>query len=293
VLLSMTGHGQSTEHFGNASIQVEVRSVNNRFLKVVPKVSNRLSPLESQLESIVREYVRRGTVSVSIRLSGQVSSDDFRLNGLAIEAYAAQARDLAAKLKLADSLSIGDLLALPGVVEESVVSEDDTELLATATSTLGKALHTMNSMRAEEGAAMGEELLSNLDELIRRAKIVEEHAPAVIEDYRMRLHTKVEKALQSLGASLQPADILREVQIFADKCDIREEIVRLESHCKLFRDACAAKESQGRKLDFLVQELNREVNTIGSKANDATITENVVMMKTIVEQLRELVQNVE
>lgn len=293
MLLSMTGHGQATEHFGDASIQVEVRSVNNRFLKVVPKVSNRLSPLESQLESIVREYVRRGTVNVSIRLSGQVSSDDFRLNGLAIEAYATQARDLADKLKMADSLSIGDLLALPGVVEELVVTEDDTELLATASSTLSKALHSMNTMRSEEGAAMGKELLSNLDELSRRAKIVEEHAPAVIEDYRLRLHTKVEKALQSLGASLQPADILREVQIFADKCDIREEIVRLESHCKLFRDACGAKESQGRKLDFLVQELNREVNTIGSKANDATITENVVMMKTIVEQLRELVQNVE
>ncbi len=289
----MTGHGQATEHFGDASIQVEVRSVNNRFLKVVPKVSNRLSPLESQLESIVREYVRRGTINVTIRLSGQVSSDDFRLNGLAIEAYATQARDLAVKLKLADSLSIGDLLALPGVVEELVVTEDDTELLAAATATLRKALHSMNTMRSEEGAAMGKELLSNLDELCRRAKIVEEYAPAVIEDYRLRLHTKVEKALQALGESLQPADILREVQIFADKCDIREEIVRLESHCKLFRDACVAKESQGRKLDFLVQELNREVNTIGSKANDATITENVVMMKTIVEQLRELVQNVE
>jgi uncharacterized protein (TIGR00255 family) len=289
----MTGHGQATEHFGHASIQVEVRSVNNRFLKIVPKLSNRLSSLETQLESLIRDLVRRGTVNVSIRLSGHVSSDEFRLNSSAIEAYAMQARDLSAKLDLADKLSIGDLLALPGVVEESVIADDDTELLATATTTLRKALHSMNTMRAEEGSAMGRELLNNIDELARRAKIVEVHAPAVIEEYRVRLHNKVEKALQSLGASLQPADILREVQIFADKCDIREELVRLESHCKLFRDACAAQVSQGRKLDFLVQELNREVNTIGSKANDATITENVVTMKTIVEQLRELVQNVE
>ncbi len=137
MLLSMTGHGQATEHFGNASIQVEVRSVNNRFLKVVPKISNRLSTLETQLESLVRDLVRRGTVNVSIRLSGQISSDEFRLNISAIEAYATQARDLSAKLKLADNLSIGDLLSLPGVVDESVVADDDTELLATATTTPG------------------------------------------------------------------------------------------------------------------------------------------------------------
>ncbi len=289
----MTGHGQATDHFGEATIHVEVRSVNNRFLKIVPKISSRLGTLESQLESITREHVRRGTLSLTIRYSASGSSDEYKLNTTAIESYARQVRELSEKLDLSGEFSIGQLLQLPGVVDESTVVEDDAELIQHAAASVVKALKALNSMRLQEGQAMERELLSNIDELDRLAAVVAERAPTVVEDYRVRLHAKVEKALQSLGAQLQPADILREVQLFADKCDIREELVRLESHGKLFRDACKAKESQGRKLDFLVQELNREVNTIGSKANDAVLTENVVTMKTIVEQLRELVQNVE
>jgi uncharacterized protein (TIGR00255 family) len=289
----MTGHGQATSHFGEATIYIEVRSVNNRFLKVASKISPRLAPLDGRLEAIIREHVRRGTVNMTVRLSGKTSSDDCRLNRAAIASYAEQILDLAGSLQLDAGVSIGQLLMLPGVVDEASSSEDDEPLLEQAAKTVVKSLKSLNHMRELEGQAMKLELLANLVELERLAGSVAERAPNVVEDYRTRLQSRIEKALESLGVNLQPADILREVQLFADKCDIREELVRLESHARLFRDACESKESQGRKLDFLVQELHREVNTIGSKANDATITEQVVSMKTIVEQLREMVQNVE
>jgi uncharacterized protein (TIGR00255 family) len=293
LMMSMTGQGHATGLLGTASIEVDVRSVNNRFLKVSSRISDRLSSLEGSLESIIREYVGRGTVQLNIRLAGEYRADQYRLNSVAIEAYARQANSIAEKLGLSQDLSIGHLLQLPGVVDEGTIGDDDSELQALGKEVVRQALTELNRMREQEGQAMGVELSTSLAELRKRASVVLERAPLVVEDYRIRLHTKVDKALQGLGVALEPSDILREVQLFADKCDIREELVRLESHFNQFENACKDKASQGRKLDFLVQELNREINTIGSKANDAVITEQVVNMKTTLEQIRELVQNIE
>ena len=289
----MTGHGHASGQLGSTSIEVEVRSVNNRFLKVTSRISDRLQGLDGQIESLVRDLVRRGTVQVSIRLTGEPQSDEYRLNSVAIESYARQAMEIADRLNLSNAINIGQLLQLPGVVEDRKLDVDDSELQSTAKEVLRQSLLSMNQMRAQEGHSMGVELAKSLAELQERASIVAERAPSVVEDYQTRLHSKIEKALQSLGASIEPSDLLREVQLFADRSDIREELVRLESHFKMFAKACEDRESQGRKLDFLVQELNREINTIGSKANDALITEQIVSMKTTLEQVRELIQNIE
>ncbi len=292
-MMSMTGQGHATGILGTTSIEVDVRSVNNRFLKVSSRVSDRLSSLEGPLESMVREFLGRGTVQVNIRIAGEHKADEYRLNSVAIEAYARQAIQIAEKLGLSKSLSIGELLQLPGVVDEGTLETDDSELQTLAKDVLRQALTELNRMRQQEGNAMSVELDTSLADLRRRAAAVSERAPIVVDDYRNRLHLKIDKALQGLGVALEPSDILREVQLFADKCDIREELVRLDSHFSQFEKACRDKASQGRKLDFLVQELNREINTIGSKANDAVITEQVVNMKTTLEQIRELVQNIE
>ncbi len=289
----MTGQGHATGLLGKTSIEVDVRSVNNRFLKLSNRISDRLQNLEGSIESIVREYVRRGTVQVNVRLTGEPQSDEYRLNSIAIESYARQALAIAERLNLSMDINIGHLLQLPGVVDENKIDVEDSDLQALAKEILQQALAEMNRMREHEGKAMGSELIKSIDELRTRAAVVTERAPLVVEEYRNRLHAKIEKALQGLGATLEPADVLREVQIFADRCDIREELVRLDSHFRQFDKACQEKESQGRKLDFLVQELNREINTIGSKANDAIITEQVVNMKTTLEQVRELIQNIE
>jgi len=292
-MMSMTGQGHATGLLGTTSIEVDVRSVNNRFLKVSSKVSDRLSSLEGSIESLVREFVGRGTIQINVRMTGKPQTDEYRLNSVAIEAYARQAIGIAENLGLSPDISIGHLLQLPGVVDDGAVEEEDSDLQSLGKEVLQQALIELNRMREQEGQAMGVELDQSLSELRKRAATVFERAPMVIDEYRNRLHAKIEKALLGLGVALEPSDILREVQVFADRCDIREELVRLDSHFNQFDKACHEKTSQGRKLDFLVQELNREINTIGSKANDAAISEQVVNMKTTLEQIRELIQNIE
>lgn len=293
MLLSMTGQGHATGQLGDTTIEVDVRSVNNRFLKVTSRIGDRLQNFESQIEPIVRELVRRGTVQVTIFLTGKPRTDDYRFNEIAVEAYARQAIAIAERLNLSSSVQIGQLLQLPGVVNDCKQDTDDSELQLVVKDVLRKSLLMMNQMREQEGQSMGNELAKSLEELKARASVVAQRSPMVVEDYQNRLHAKIEKALESFNTALAPIDIFKEVQIFTDRCDVREELVRLESHFKLFNQACQDKVSQGRKLDFLVQELNREINTIGSKANDATITEQVVNMKTTLEQVRELIQNIE
>ncbi len=289
----MTGQGHASGQLGSTSIEAEVRSVNNRFLKVTSRISDRLQGLDGQIEALVRDLVRRGTVQVTIRLTGEPQSDEYRLNTVAIESYARQAMKVAQRLNLSTEINIGQLLQLPGVVEERKLDVDDSELQTVAKEVLRQALLSMNRMREQEGESMGDELSKSLQDLQERTSLVSERAPLVVEDYRSKLHTRIEKALLNAGATVDSSDLIREVQIYADRSDIREEIVRLESHFKMFSKACNDRESQGRKLDFLVQELNREINTIGSKANDAAITEQVVSMKTTLEQVRELIQNIE
>lgn len=289
----MTGQGQARGQLGDLSIDVEVRSVNNRFLKVTSRVADRLQSLENQIEPLVRDLVRRGTVQVSMCVSGAPQSDAYRLNCVAIEAYARQAMSIAKQLNLSTDINVGHILLLPGVVDETKLDGDDAELQSKAKDVLRSALVELNRMREAEGKAMSIELTKSLDELRKRAAIVAERAPSVAEEYGIRLQTKMAKALQSLGTSVEPGDLLREVQLYADRYDIREELVRLDSHFNLFENASREKESQGRKLDFLVQELNREINTVGAKANDVVITEQVVIMKTTLEQVREIIQNIE
>jgi uncharacterized protein (TIGR00255 family) len=289
----MTGHGQATGQFQGVSIQVELRSVNNRYLKVVSRVSDRIATIEPLLENVLRDTVRRGTINVNLRLSGAVSADDFKLDENVLEAYARQAKSIARTLGLLETVSIGELLQLPGVVAETRTVGDQQELIEQVWLVVKAAANSLNEMRRAEGSTMETELLRNLKAIETVRSKIDQRAPQVVEDYRLRLQAKIETLLEKVGVSLNSSDLLREVQIFAERADIREELVRLESHCQLFMKACQANESQGRKLDFLTQEMGREINTIGSKANDAAITEMVVELKTILEQMRELVQNVE
>ena len=288
----MTGHGQATQCLANATIDVETRAVNNRFLKIVPKVSKHLGSFENSIESIVRETIRRGSVQVNVSLAGAVGAGVYRLNATVLENYWNQACEVAARIG-APSPALEAFLQLPGVIAEPQTEDDNPELILLATQTLRESISMMNRMRAQEGEAMAVELRSGLDKIEECSKVVAERAPAVVSDYQTRLETRMKQALEGLDIQLDSAVILREAQVFADRSDIREELVRLASHLTLFRQAMDDRESQGRKLDFLVQEINREINTIGSKANDAIITEQVVLMKTTLEQIRELIQNIE
>ncbi|MEZ6137506.1 MAG: YicC/YloC family endoribonuclease [Pirellulaceae bacterium] len=292
----MTGQGQGRTQFGSTEITVEVRAVNNRHLKIHMRVSDAIGSLEPQIESLVRANLRRGSLQLNVQLSGGEFASGYQLQPGVIESYFQQCAALSAQLGVESAVSLADLLPLPGVVLEPrsatqrIPSED---LAKDVLETIRSALDCLNRMRAVEGGAMQTELLRQLDRLAELSTAIETRAPAVIDEYRMRLTGKLTKALAEIGHTLVEADVVREVLIMADKADIREEIVRLRSHLQQFRQLLSAEESQGRKLDFLIQEMFREANTIGSKAGDAEMAQRVVDMKTIIEQMRELVQNVE
>jgi uncharacterized protein (TIGR00255 family) len=178
-------------------------------------------------------------------------------------------------------------------VEADELPDDGDELIVLATRAVEAAADQLNLMRTREGSSMARQLVESISQLRTLSQIIQERAPVIITDYQSRLETKIKKMLLTLGIEYQTVDLLREVQIFADRTDICEELVRLNSHFDQFLTAIEDPESQGRKLDFLIQEVFREINTIGSKGNDSQVAHAVVQMKTVVEQMREIVQNVE
>ena len=297
MLLSMTGQGQGRRPYAAAEINAEVRAVNNRHLKVQIRTCDTLSGLEPQIETLVRKTLRRGSLQLSVQLSGSAFDNRFQLQESVVTGYIQQCQALASKLGVDDQVSLRDILALPGVVSDrkTVGSGEplSADLVAEVMATITQSLECLNGMRRAEGASMGEELTRQLSRLAELTAEIEQRAPLVVDEYRLRLEARLSKVLAELGAKLQEADLAREVLIMADKADIREEIVRLRSHFAQFEKLLSADESQGRKLDFLIQELFREANTIGSKCGDAEIAQRVVDIKTIIEQMRELVQNVE
>ncbi|MCE2751670.1 MAG: YicC family protein [Pirellula sp.] len=291
-LQSMTGHGRAQQVDEGLSIDAEVRSVNNRFLKVTYKLHESLAFLENQIEGLVREKVRRGSVHVTLRLSGGAVAMANRVSESTLKSYLDQVVRSVGVQGYLISIELGSILQLPGVLLPNPGSEPE-KLTALALSTLGQALDNLNRMRQIEGQQMGKELTESAAKVRAISDQIEARAPHVLIDYRKRLEARVRSALAEMLPTVGEIDVLREVVQFSDRCDIREEIVRLYSHLEQFHSALGDKESQGRRLDFLIQELARETNTIGAKANDATIAHGVVSIKTTIEQMRELVQNVE
>lgn len=292
MIYSMTGQGRAKLAVDGMEIEAEVRSVNNRFLKVTFKLTDPLSPFELAMENLVREHLKRGSVHVFVRYSGTGQSQSASINTDLLEHYLRQTIQAVKKTGYPLTLELGSVLNLPGVLAPGNVA-DESALSELTLKTLSAALLDLNKMRQTEGDAMGRQLLE-LIRLVRELRgQIEVRAPEVIVEYRKRLESRVRMALNDLGHSADELDILREVLQFSDRCDVREELVRLSSHLDRFEESLEGAESQGRRLDFLIQEIFRETNTIGAKANDATIAHYVVSIKTSVEQMRELVQNVE
>lgn len=284
----MTGHGQSIQQENRVQVMAEVRAVNNRFLKTI--VNGDIgAELQSLVEDIVRNIVRRGTVNVRIRIDRQQDPDQYRLNETAIAAYQSQLKRIVANAEI----PLATILMLPGVVIEPTADSTDPSIAPLVTKAIHAAVLQLNEMRSREGAAMLDNLRVNLVLLQQLLQSVEKLAPRVVESYATRVKDRITQLMQKYDISTQPADVIREVGLFAERADIAEEVVRLRSHLQQFDDTMGEPESNGRKLDFLIQEMLRETNTIGSKASDAAIANCVVEMKTAIERMRELVQNIE
>ncbi len=290
----MTGFGEVTEQRGGYAIAVELRTVNNRYFKLNFRTTEGYSSLEPAVESVLRETVKRGTVSCNLRIRHLASAEDYRLNTRVLNQYVDQLQEVAAKRNLDEMIRLEPLASLPGVVEElSTESQDAASLWPLVEPTLRAAIEQLTKMRTAEGEALAVDLSDQCKAVAACLDAIEKQAPAVSENYRKRIQDRVNESLSSLNVTLDPSDLIREVALFTDRSDISEEIVRLRSHLQQFEEAQNLPESAGRKMEFICQEMGRETNTIGSKANDALISQQIVEIKTALERIREQIQNVQ
>ena len=283
----MTGHGQARVSQDNVQIAVEIRTVNNRHLKL--NVHSDLDvETQAKVESLVRSRIHRGSVSLRISLKSS-GSGKYELNEELIRAYWLQLSEIAGS---SQTVNVESVLTLPGAVIEKTDVES-AELWPHIESAINQALDGLGEMRTQEGAAMQQDMLSNIDQIQTRLESVRELSPKVVEAYEKRLTDRIKSLMEKYSIEGDQVDVIREVGIFAEKVDLAEETVRLENHLSHFRETVAGSPQAGRKLDFLVQEILRETNTIGSKANDSEVATQVVEIKTAIERIREMVQNVE
>ncbi|MBX3398601.1 MAG: YicC family protein [Gemmataceae bacterium] len=297
MLLSMTGYGESRGETPTAAVSLEIRSVNNRHLKVSVRGSEPYPILDAEFEKVVRRSIKRGTLHVNIRVDRPRGAGDAQINGGLLAAYLDQVRAACPEASQAAALGplLAGLLALPGVAPEpggrGAAPEDEWPLVERL---LGEALDKLNAVRQAEGRAMADELLALRRRFADELEAVKAHAPRVVEDYRQRLLERIRQALAGTGATIEPEQLIRDVAIYADRTDVAEEIVRLDAHLVQLADVVAkAIDAPGRRLEFVIQEMGRETNTLGSKAGDVAISRHVIEMKATLEKMKELVANVE
>jgi uncharacterized protein (TIGR00255 family) len=290
----MTGFGEARRQMGGMSIAVEIRTINSRHFKLSYRAGEGYAALEPEVEAATRQVIRRGTVQVNLRVDRAAATDDYRINTDVLENYRRQLEAYAAASQAKVPMNLETLLTLPGVISETSRADTDPhDDWPQIEPVVQEALAATAKMRTEEGVALAADLAHNGRQILELLDAIAKRAPDVIQTYQSRLTTRVEKALSELNVTVEPPDLLREVALFADRSDISEEIVRLRSHLQQYEAALMTPESSGRKLEFIAQEMGREVNTIGSKANDAEISHLVVEIKTALERIREQIQNVE
>lgn len=293
-MLSMTGFGEFRVKNDRWNVLVELRSVNNRHLKIITKISEPYVSLEAEIERLVRDRLKRGTVYLTLRIEPNSPVDSYRLNTSALRAYFNQIAELSKELNASPPSELTHLVNLPGVVLDHVdegdsIHEDWSELSVI----VGEALNRLTQSRHREGLAMSEEL-SGYSSAIRNELVsIESRIPMVVEEYALRMKDRVQQILEKYDVKIDPEQLIREVAIFSERTDVAEEITRLKAHLNQFDEIIHSSGSEGRKLEFIVQEMGREINTLGSKSQDVQMSRSGVELKSILEKIRELIQNVE
>ncbi len=296
MLKSLTGYGRHTEETDSFVLTVEVKSVNNRFLKITGRVSEELAYLQTQIEEIIRKRLVRGSVYFSLTVEPLSRADLYEIDNAVLQKYLSMLKESQKMLNSAttEQPQLRDLLLLPGVVraEEKLKLGDD-ELLSAARSAMNSALSQLIAMREQEGAFLEEEFRNRNEVLRGLLKKVHADVPTALNDYNRKLTERVNQLLAEAELNVSTPDLLREVAVVAERSDITEELSRMESHLQQFSDSLASGAPVGRKLEFIVQELFRESNTMGAKALSAELSRSVVEIKAEVDRLKEQVLNIE
>ncbi|MBT2756072.1 YicC family protein [Mesobacillus foraminis] len=291
MVVSMTGFGRSRADSDRYGVTVEIKTVNHRFCEFHIRMPRQLMNLEDKIKKGIAKYIQRGRVEVYVTLEGQgTATRSVQVDWDLLDQYIQYISDIKEKYGLTGELSLQELVSREELIQIEEKESDNEELESLVLEVIMQAAAEARKMRDREGLALETDLKGNINGLKDRIDLVRQLAPLVVEQYRERLSKRM---ADFINGDVDESRILSEVAVFADKADINEELTRLESHIGQFYKILLLQEPVGRKLDFLVQEMNREVNTIGSKANDSKIAMEVVEMKSLLEKVKEQVQNIE
>jgi len=292
VVKSMTGYGRGEVSSEKYRITAEMKSVNHRFLEVSTRLPRQLNSLDDQVKRLIQQRISRGKIDVYISMEqistiGNVVNIDRELSLL----YCDGLREVAKLCSIDQNIDLGTLVALPGIVTLTKADDDLEELSVLVTEAVEQALLAFIAMRQREGEGLAADLTKRISVLKLMFEKVVTEAPNLVDEYRVALQTRITEMLGAID--IDPTRLATEVAFYADKSDITEELIRLQSHFEQFGNILEAADTVGRKLEFLVQEINREVNTIGSKSNSILISRIVIDAKSELEKIREQIQNIE
>jgi len=289
MLQSMTGFGAAQGHCDGVDYSVEIRAVNHRYLKVSMKLPDIWSSAEADIERMLRDKLQRGSVGLSVRMRLSDEKAAYTVNAEALKKYIEQVEPIRSE---GLTIDLATLMALPGVCNPPRMDELREQTCGELMDLISQAADSLLEMRVREGKDVQDDLLAQCDQVEASLALVGQRSPLVVKEYHRRLTERVEALIDSARIDIDQDYLAREVAVFADRCDINEEISRQNGHLQQFRETCDTNEPVGRKLDFIAQEMLREANTIASKANDSEIARAVVDMKTAVDRIKEQVQNV-
>lgn len=292
MIKSMTGYGAASGSSGKLELSIELKSVNNRYLDCNIRIPRVYTVLEDTMKSLVQQHISRGKVDIFVTIDSSMADDVvIRINEPLAKAYVDAFAQLSENYDIKNDVTALTLARFADVLSVEKKEIDTDTLREDISKVLSEALDAFDSMRISEGTKLNADILARLSEIERLTAVAEERSPQTVSEYRARLEQKMRDVLEN--TSIDESRILTEAAIFADKVSVTEEIVRLRSHISQFREILECDEPVGRKLDFLVQELNREANTMGSKGNDVTMSRIVVDIKSEIEKIREQIQNIE
>jgi uncharacterized protein (TIGR00255 family) len=290
----MTGHGDASVLDKDFELTVEVRSVNSRYLRVSCKVAEAIGFVQMSIEEEVKRRLSRGSVFVSVNFNPVSAADYFNIDEQVLTKYFLQLKELSQDLQTGEEIHLRDLLALPGVAQadEGRVPDRD-RVQGIVMQCLSNALDRLNQMRQQEGGNLHADFSQRQDIMQVLLKTIEGSAPDWTRDYQKRVQDRIQKIVAEQDLSLSMDDLVKEVGILAERCDIVEEIARMHSHLVLFGEALEADGAVGRKMEFILQEMFREANTMASKSVNADLNRAVVEFKAELDRLKEQVQNIE
>lgn len=292
MIRSMTGYGKSTLSVDGREYQMEIKSVNHRYLDISVKMPKTISYLEDTIKKQISEKIKRGKVDVFVTFENNSQEGrNIQINKELAKMYIKQLKELAEEEKILSNIEVMDIAKIPDILTVKA-DEDDEKIKEEIIQTTQEAVNKIIEMKSIEGSKIEQDLLARIDNIENKIEEISKKSTGLIEEYVVKLEKRIKEILKT--EEIDKSRLAQEVVIYADKCSVEEEITRLRSHIYQFKNLITDKnETIGKKLDFIIQEMNRETNTIGSKANNLEITNGVIDIKTELEDIREQVQNIE